>query len=619
MSFAKHQKLLGATSLPAEAFPPIDHARGQIRLLLLKPGAFHEVIRLHLFTAELGKLPRYEALSYVWGEDISEAPVVVGNGLRVCLTANLELALRYLRHPLNARTLWVDAVCIDQCHIEERNHQVNMMRTIYSSADRVLVWLGAPEPDSDFVMDAINSTIQVPPSERLRLRFALRSLCERPWFFRIWVVQELVVARADPVVVCGARQVQWSAFVTALKGMLTLLKSEVGDPEAEEALMASWETLVDHYLDQPWTRVSKTSVRQLYSMREAHCKEEVTDTMKAFLRVKAERVARASIRETHTQLERCIIGVDAMDFSRRTCEVSSLGAQLAATLGRKASDPRDRVYALLGITSFADEEPLVPNYGLPIEGVYTQAISRIIRHEFIYGYPFYPLLSDHNRPPNWPSWVPDLSGSHPNTGPHGLVPQSLVMDLVHERSPDLGPLATYSNNDRVMTTLAAPLGRVVFATNVEFDRSDEVPFVLERLKTQFAGKVPPQLLLEALAAHDDRFKARRGELERDFVALWGRLGGATARVFEEGRLQWVLDVFDKYRCTLFITDSGRIGRAPQNGVKEGDALMGLFGIGFPMILRGQRKQSATHQMVCVAYVARHKWGQSPALKSVSIH
>lgn len=61
---------------------------------------------------------------------------------------NLWWALFYLRHASAARVLWVDAICIDQNQILERNAQVKQMGRVYSQAESVLVWLGRPDNES---------------------------------------------------------------------------------------------------------------------------------------------------------------------------------------------------------------------------------------------------------------------------------------------------------------------------------------------------------------------------------------------------------------------------------------------------------------------------------------
>lgn len=84
----------------------------------------------------------YEALSYVWGDSNLVEPIYCcGKTLRV--TLNCLKALKYLRRENESRTLWVDAICINQAgQTEEKNHQIDLMGDIYSGASKVLVWLG---------------------------------------------------------------------------------------------------------------------------------------------------------------------------------------------------------------------------------------------------------------------------------------------------------------------------------------------------------------------------------------------------------------------------------------------------------------------------------------------
>ncbi|KAL8637086.1 MAG: hypothetical protein Q9226_009162 [Calogaya cf. arnoldii] len=85
--------------------------------------------------------PAYEALSYTWGKS-PDRHIIFVDGLHFPITPNLDLALSYLRKPDEPRVLWIDALCIDQENLAEKNHQVRMMQSIYSKASRVLIWPG---------------------------------------------------------------------------------------------------------------------------------------------------------------------------------------------------------------------------------------------------------------------------------------------------------------------------------------------------------------------------------------------------------------------------------------------------------------------------------------------
>lgn len=84
----------------------------------------------------------YEALSYEWGDPDSPKHEILLDGQPFIIRRNLWQALRCLRTEISARTLWVDAICINQEDVSERNHQVGMMGSIYSFASSVRVWLG---------------------------------------------------------------------------------------------------------------------------------------------------------------------------------------------------------------------------------------------------------------------------------------------------------------------------------------------------------------------------------------------------------------------------------------------------------------------------------------------
>ncbi|KAL8787596.1 MAG: hypothetical protein Q9213_002158 [Squamulea squamosa] len=140
-----------------------------IRLLVLFPGSFGDDIHISLFSAELGiyQQPSYEALSYAWGSNDLDHNITVDSGesqQALPITRNLYTALQYLRCSTTQRTLWVDAICINQENAEERNYQVSRMADIYKSTEKVVIWLGPDENDSTLAiagLDALASKIEV--------------------------------------------------------------------------------------------------------------------------------------------------------------------------------------------------------------------------------------------------------------------------------------------------------------------------------------------------------------------------------------------------------------------------------------------------------------------------
>jgi len=127
-----------------EAFKD-DLSACPIRLLRLFPAAsFDENIKCELFNTTLDAKNRvgFEALSYTWGDPKPTSPITL-HGKPHYIAKNLEVVLRHLRYPERERTLWVDALCINQSNTSEKNHQVLQMKDVYGGgAQRIVVWLG---------------------------------------------------------------------------------------------------------------------------------------------------------------------------------------------------------------------------------------------------------------------------------------------------------------------------------------------------------------------------------------------------------------------------------------------------------------------------------------------
>jgi len=92
------------------------------------------------------KTPPYEAISYAWGTDTSSEHVtnisVNGRMSAIRVRRNVSNMLQALRWENGLRRVWIDALCINQNDLEEKEQQVRRMGDIYADADRVLIWLG---------------------------------------------------------------------------------------------------------------------------------------------------------------------------------------------------------------------------------------------------------------------------------------------------------------------------------------------------------------------------------------------------------------------------------------------------------------------------------------------
>ena len=240
----------------------------QIRLLHLLPRSASREVRLKIETVTLSadQIPQYEALSYAWGSTKDPSSVVVtvdhifGSKTRalvsfptsrsISVTRNLAEALPYLRDATKPRTLWIDAICIDQKNGKEKGKQVSRMREIFKSSSQVLVWLGPEMSASSAVIEFLNELscqisvdwatkkISSRPGavkdwrrmvrsfyKSERLVDGLSQLLTSPWFERLWVWQE-IRAKDNALVMCSYDRILWQDLRSATYTVYVLSDSE---------------------------------------------------------------------------------------------------------------------------------------------------------------------------------------------------------------------------------------------------------------------------------------------------------------------------------------------------------------------------------------------------------
>ena len=354
------------------SYTPLDgNDAKEIRLLRLQPGVFKDHISLDLRhdTLSAESIVHYEALSYVWGDTTSLVDVTVLRAgkppQRLRITQSLAAALRHLRHEREARTLWVDAICINQNSIPERNQQVPLMSDIYRRATRVLAWLG-PEEDgsshaleymkllaSSVVVDWGAFSIKKSPSYTGDLHWLdstspvlripkpecdfLARLFRRQWFERVWIRQEASLNAANTLVFCGKASIPWQTFLDAFYCIST------------------------HGLFEPFYQ---TRMRLIYQMGSG----------------------------------------------ARNATIYNLRYYLK---GSKCSDQRDKVFGILSLLPSDDQcLHIVPDYAQPMAEIYQDVTVRWMKQ-----YEALDLLGSCQlvEPPStMPSWVPDWSIDMPS-------------------------------------------------------------------------------------------------------------------------------------------------------------------------------------------------------------
>lgn len=238
----------------------------------------------------------YEALSYTWG-GMDKPDSIKINGKRLGITYNLHHALRNLQLRNRDRILWVDAICINQGNHKERGHQVRQMADIYRNADSVIFWLGRATEETDILMKSlsifhkesrknacgnwqitnshwvdlwlgIQPTLKGEFSDLVVLQHKQRQgldiLLKRPWFKRVWILQEVANAQAA-VVCCGTRSVSARIFALAPH-----ILSKTPDDHCQAIL----DIFPGPSRDSSWWSQS----RNLYTLLHKFCQSEASES-----------------------------------------------------------------------------------------------------------------------------------------------------------------------------------------------------------------------------------------------------------------------------------------------------------------------------------------------------
>lgn len=218
--------------MPGPIYEPLVEENLDVRFLTLFPAdRFDADIRCRVYRASVmdDTYPTFKALSYCWGT-LTPPQHITLNGSSLDVGPNLASALRHLRSNSANVELWVDALCINQGDLDERSSQVKLMDSMYGDAEEVVVWLGGESHESNEAMDLIKQwsewfdrggrTDANAVARALPLAFdasavgALGNLLRRPYWERVWVVQEVACAK-EVVVMCGRKTLPFDDFEKA--------------------------------------------------------------------------------------------------------------------------------------------------------------------------------------------------------------------------------------------------------------------------------------------------------------------------------------------------------------------------------------------------------------------
>jgi hypothetical protein len=568
-------------------YPQLQHARN-IRLLEHSGRLDSNDVRFHLSENSLERVDgEFISISYCWGRETLTKCLPISSSAYLKVTKTVHSLLKHVAGVASGLPVWVDAICINQDDIKEKNNQVSMMRDIYAAAKCVLVWLGNEDltQTDEFVLFQYLKTARGEEGRKL-----LGQVLQFPWFERSWVIQELCFAR-KAFFLCGSVGLS----LPCLERFLDMAKK-------------NYRSLPDSYLIQSdWGRVILPALKQFHTLRPH----------------------RDLIQKNNGQP--CLPLTDI----------------LLAFQSSKATDPRDKVFAFLGLAAYHNFKPEPADYEDSIGTAFVKAMISCAPSLYDYRILGYaglanPRINEQTMFGPVPTWVPDFSSTF------HAAPFTVGMDFNATLPKDLeeAALEAFSGNPQLVWRKPQPLGLLIKTAFI--DTIDEMsvpglctvgsPFsnqqdyverqkeiaregieMLKQRKLYPDSKGPSVICLETLstgdfhndngisklkiAAFEDFLKSRGAPTFVPHSQASDKIMKMFARIYESGI---------GLSRRLFTTEGGYLGVA-NNGIRKGDRICLIDGAPVPFILRGPvptHDEFTIYNLVCDAYVHGVMYGEA---------
>jgi hypothetical protein len=558
----------------------------------------------------------FEAISYCWESDVRDRTIIV-DGIPFDVPTNLEALLQSLRTLPDVKSgmkFWVDALCINQNDTSERNHQVRFMKSIYSKAFAVIVWLGSSMDGSAKAIDFMASMAQLTMNEDAhkgcyfdprkwkaddqgemqKKRFSelpweeLLNFLNRSYWRRLWVVQELALNHNMTLFLCGDRQLSRSM----ISRTCYFCECNIG--------------IIDH-LVSPSLQLESTSPSTMYG----------------------------SIWPTVYHVNK-LLGIRDQGMVSMETRLGSVDVVLDLSRKANVTDARDKVYGILGILPRELSDMITPNYekSNSVDQVYYQFAHKMLqeykRLDSILSWCCY---KPNDSLPSWiPDWTSRFSRNHvqwlKQTRASGLLDghwsisqqgrrlntPGIILDHIQSSSSSQSenlPFRTqqprlvvdmndtkYSHRCGDLDQLSAALKRTLVMHHpgtrdrknsildiywVDWDKNEAE----ESLKTM--QKITQNLCWESF----DSFR----QTNANFFIFGHKFQDFFPKMQTSTTYEQIEDEFEKESVSnmliavlaligrrLITTQGGYLGLAPEE-VQENDAIAILYGCNFPVILR----------------------------------
>ena len=567
---------------------------GKIRLLkIVLPGVYPWC---SLEDHYIDNAPPYAAMSYAWDRPIMTRAMFCQyyneNMASFSISEHILEALNNLHgYVPHGSMIWIDGICINQKDPVEKATQVTLIPQIFSRAQKVLCWLGKHADQSDLVISnlprlaeeveqaSLQGTLSI-KSEDAALWVATAKFFRRPWFHRLWIVPEILMAQ-ELALVCGDKAVSWNGFCGAV-ARLTTISLNFAEPG-----------LAEHFDS------GARGVLELGRWRDR------------------------------------IQGVVEAEFN--THEFIRL---LLWSCQRQVTEPVDRVWALTGLAPphMRQATAHLTDYSDHARSNFHNSYKTFVRAFLLQDerLSLLALVALLPRHPNVPSWCPSFS--------HSLeMRQEGIMQLWHKRynagytddlphKPDVLFLSPDSNQLKVKGFVIDKIHRVgILVNKVNRGIAKDQRLLYDSWCWEVA-KVVYGDYKKALDAHTRTIIADRWDHVRHMLSRDGNADGRSVPDLMTVYVAWVKSLQDEFQpdaeyakieeavgmfeefCKVTIlrcyvsTEGGRVGLAP-HAVKTGDLVCIFYGTDTPYIVR-RTEDGSRVVLVGDAYVHGLMYGEA---------
>ncbi|KHN96000.1 Heterokaryon incompatibility [Metarhizium album ARSEF 1941] len=368
---------------------------GEVRLLKLSKSTPWSPVQCELIQVRLDEATKFETISYTWGDQKNRKGLIL-DGSRLDVSERVYEIVHDRASFLMTRHIWIDSICINQQDNGEKSAQVQLMRKIYGSSYHTVIWLGH-EPDAN---DAIwflshlrrrmdsEETVKRQTMSLMELNIespgwrALARLVGHGYWTRCWVIQEIAVSK-KVIISYGGELITWDYFSSLMTTVFT------GDP------------------NHVW-HISKIYWRSLDPL-----------PMDAGVQIASLGRLREIIQANHS---------------------TNLFDLLISSINSTATDPRDNIFSVQGISAAATTGDIMPDYNSPIERPFLRTAEYLLSQEHPSRILHLAGIGFHRSNDLQLSWVPDWSSKRlsgmfwrrSDSNPYcasGVADEALVMKL----------------------------------------------------------------------------------------------------------------------------------------------------------------------------------------------